>query len=652
MGFSIAFLLCMGAGNALAQDGNSPTEPVAETAAETAPPAQDAPATGAAQAPPERRAAGTWEEPALPADVMQVVAPDFSAQDLAWISAVVIALLALRSRPSFSMQNLDALMLIASAFLLLGRTDTLPFLDPEARSVQWWSYALLSVIGVYWLVRGVALTLSHRGAAPAAGLPRIPLVILLVLGVGSLAYRIAVDPVSEDSLDGVSGGAFLVRSGHLPYGDNVRSDERSPLLYLAHAGAVQLVPPNGLTRDGDTPEGYALRVAGAPQEELNAARLVNIALLALTIGALLVIGFRSRCGYLAMTLVALFCFLPGVRECVTHPGWMLPTTLVAWAAAFTFVPGVGGLLAGVTTVLAGLALPVAWLMTPAVLGYYCRRGVQGVACALGILVGLAGIVYGIPTLVDPALPRANRSLAAAGRAPAYMLRADGEAVILDSAAPASAPAEGRMSFAWKYLLDQERTSLADTELAVTSAPDLDPAQVLIADLDASGFARAQAQKHYRGTLESAGFAERFWPATRTLLESTALARPAEPLDAPAPWGVWSADDAYATTIGRMQTGAKIFAIVMALGVAVLLLRRRDAQPHHLIGGLLAVAITAALASGAGVVWNQAWWLVLVVALFAGTRAGAARPPQREVVAPNVAPPPAPRGAAPRISVEN
>ena len=60
-------------------------------------------------------------------------------------------------------------------------------------------------------------------------------------------------------------------------------------------------------------------------------------------------------------MMAVFCVFPGSLECLPRPEIMLPSFLLTWTIVFALLPFVGGALATLCLVLAGVAWPWAWL---------------------------------------------------------------------------------------------------------------------------------------------------------------------------------------------------------------------------------------------------------------------------------------------------
>ena len=556
------------------------------------------------------------------ATVWSALLPELSGPTLSWIAVVVILVLTLQTRPLLCWHNLDGLALALASLLLplRGEGGVLPR-DSAGHAVQWWAYLLLTLVGLYWLARGLKLLLARSAPALAPNVAPGGLAVLVVAGLCIAGSHIRSAPLSAASRDGLAGGICLAQTGKLPYGDAVGHDARSPLLYLLHAGAVTMLPPTD-AQGGELRWGERSRwLADAPWAGVDAAaaRLVNASLFGLFVLALAGIGHRFHSVALGQTLVAIVCVFPGALECFARPDIMLPTTLLAWSLALVMVPGVGGLLSVFLLFLAGLAWPWAWLALPALLAFLFRRGWQALGATLGLLGAVALTLAGLGTLVAPALPRAGGALREAGLAPAYTARlaADGT-VIVEQHQPEQVPKPIFIkSRLWRALLEREDLRLTAAQVTFALPNGIDAGAVRFRDIAADDAAREQLQHSYRAALSREAQPTRIWTALRTLLESTW-----KPELAPAPsrtgtWDLWAASySASAATWTWIRRGTKIVVLLLAFCVALVLLRRPVAGVHQLVGGLLALSAATLLASMGGAATNWVWLMPTALGVWA------------------------------------
>src|SRR5262249_17255848 len=115
---------------------------------------------------------------------------------------------------------------------------------PTGRPVQFWAYILLTVIALYWIVRGFRLLLSKTVRPMTANVSPGAMSVLALAGLAIALHTIVAAPLSPGSRDGIVGGVCLAETGKLPYGDAPGYDARSPLLYALHAPAVKVLPPS------------------------------------------------------------------------------------------------------------------------------------------------------------------------------------------------------------------------------------------------------------------------------------------------------------------------------------------------------------------------------------------------------------------------
>ena len=590
-----------------------------------------------------------------PVDLSGELEPDLSGATLAWIAVVTVLALTIQLRPWRTMHNLDALVLALAALLLAVRDDySAVYFDPARHTTQWWSYALLTAIAGYWMLRGLGLMLARNVPAIQPNVTTSAMSVLVFAGVGVAIHTIATAPISDASRDGLIGGVYTAQTGKLPYGDAVGHDARSPLLYLAHAAAVRVVPPDTYDAAGISHsfswEQHEQWSQALDSSDLTAARIVNGALFLLMFLGLAGIGHRNHSVALGQALVVMFCVFPGVNECLVRPDIMLPAALLTWAIATLRVPGVGGLLSAVLLTMAGVAWPWAWLGLPVLLAYWFRQGWHAFGATVGLLAGAAGIGLGITLLVRPALPQADGALAAAGLAPEFdaAVGAD-ERVALVPHAPGAPPADWKAWF-WKYLLNAESITLDPVKARVTAPASVNAREVRYRDIDANPAARKLLQPGYRAALAPQEPLTRFQVALRTVLEATW--KPSQPAHLPASpaWALWAPSGdphqlALPRRVGKGVLGA------LALFAAWWLLRCQAASPHNVIGALLMLSAGALIVSLQGPVTNLAWMMPTVLGAFAlqkpAAEAGPRRPEKPHILEATRTPLP----AAPRISID-
>jgi hypothetical protein len=293
--------------------------------------------------------------------------PDLNWPTTCWFAVVALLALTIRLKPLLSIRNLDALVL-ATMCLLLALRDAPGGPAGSVHPWQSWAYFGLTLSAVYWVLRALVLIAARRPVRQVGAISGNVRLVLLAAGLALCIHKLATAPLAPASRDGIVGGLCTSATGKLPYGDAPGFDGRSPLLYLVHAGAVRLVPP------GLVPEGQAfpkrmtwhdrdwwLAQPWAESAHLGAARLVNAAFFILILLGLYLIGRRLQAEGAGWIMVTLFCLFAGTLECLPQPDIMLPTLLLTWTIAFALLPGVGGFLALLGIVLAGVAWPWAWL---------------------------------------------------------------------------------------------------------------------------------------------------------------------------------------------------------------------------------------------------------------------------------------------------
>lgn len=589
------------------KEGEKPLAPRPENDPNARPKAAKKPPAGGLDAPKSRFSQpGAELETVAPAGrLIDMLTPEFSPASLAWIAVVLILTLTLQTRPLLTMHNLDALILAASAALVTLRSQS-------HDSVVWLNtdriYLLLTIAGVYWLVRGLGLLLSSRAPALGANVNEGAMTVLVIAGLLIAFNHIANDPLSASSRDGLVGGAYMAHSGKLPYGVAEGYDARSPLLYAVHAGAMRVLPSSYSDGAISSEINWSDRAHWLNPDVWNAAdlpttRLVNAVLFLLALLGLAGIGHRQHSVALGQTIVALFCIFPGVIECVGRPDIMLPTALLAWSIAAIKIPIVGSFLSVALMLLAGIASPWTLLGIPPLLAYHLRQGWNALGGTLGLVGGVAAIAAGLTVATKPTLPRADGAISLAGMTATHTATFADGAIRLNAATSAPAPDNSLKARFWRFLIDRDELPVDTSVLPLSDANS----GMLYRQLDARGEARARLQSSYASAIADAPPAMRFWAATRTVLESTWAPSVQPDQEARGVWDIWSASGKLTpdrwSLIRRIAKGTTI---ALALVVAFLLVRGERPQPHQLIGGLLAVCSLALLVSESGAVTNLAW----------------------------------------------
>ncbi|MEP0847898.1 MAG: hypothetical protein HRF50_13895 [Phycisphaerae bacterium] len=588
--------------------------------------------------------------PAATVCPMTVLAPHANAAAMSWLAAVVVLVLTLQVRPLVCFRTLDGVVLALMCLVMPLRDELAACnLDPLGRPLQWWSYALLSIFGLYWLARGVMLMTTATHTPRTANLSSVASFVVFVAAVALGGRTIANAPISDASRDGVIGGQHLAQTGALPYGDAPGHDARSPLLYLLHAGAAKLVPPTVGAASGAAPEAATTTPEAAGRSanasaavDARPARLANALLLALLLAAVMLAGARLHSPSFGVSAAALVCLLPGATECFARPEIMLPATLLAWSLAFATLPALGGLLSVATLLLAGVAWPWAWLALPGVLAYFLRRGWQAVGAVIGLVGGAAAVLASLPALVAPSLPRADGALSAAGLQPAYRAvpTVNGAAAIERIETPPS-PSPGLDARLWRFLVESEEVNLGGAP-GIALPSGVSERSVMYRQLLVDPAVVPRVQEGYRAALATQPDTTRMWVALRTILES--VARPAAPNPPPmlGAWEYWSAgaDGPWAT----VRLAARIVLTVLALFAAFVLFGAQRAGLHQLVGALLSVSVGALLVSDVGAATN---WVAAVPLILAAMLVNTGAP----AIPPLPAPETVELGPAPRITVE-
>ena len=589
--------------------------------------------------------------------------PDLQWPTVCWLAAVVILALTIRLRPLLSLRNLDGLVL-AGASLLFALRNTAGNSPWWPQTWPWWAYAGLTAVSVYFLLRGIGLLLSTKGVLRAEPVSDGARLVLLTVALALCIQRIATAPVSAGSRDGLVGGIYPAASGKLPYGDAPEFEGRSPLLYLLHAGAVRVVEPTLIPAGAAigrpmTWENRSWWLAEPWVESANlvAARLVNAVLFVVLLIGLCVIGRRWQVLGADGTMLAVFCIFPGTLECLAHPAVMLPAALLTWTLAFAFLPALGGLLATLCLVLAGVASPWAWLGLPVLLAHFWRRGWQALGSTVGLLAGVAACVGGLAWLVQPAMPRTNGALHLAGLQPLYSTRlADQETVVLDRR---NVPSEDIVSPAlssrvWRFLIESESAALKNAEQP-PSAVKIDwpngvtANTVLYRQLDVARAVLPLVQTPYREAIGQMPDATRLLVAARTVLEATWVpAHAAEPTVEGA-WQLWGGPPPMTERWVLIRRIVKSVVGLLTLWATLAVFVGRRARPRHLLATLLMVASGTLLASEAGAATNWVWLLPLVTAIGA-VHEPAPPAPVRPVMPRSASP--LPDEAPPRITIES
>lgn len=588
----------------------------------------------------------------------QFYLPEIELPASTWFAIVIILALTLSSRPLGTTRSLDGFMLAVSGALLVLRGETAYIAG--GISLQTAVFALLTLVGVYWLFRGWqtvrAMNLPRNEPNVAEG----PLLVLAIASIAIAGAAIANAPLSRSSQDGMVGGVYMVESGKLPYGTTIGYDGRAPLLYMLHAGAIRAtqslldfgdsgeVRPGALmptvdAADGPAPLTWDQRTRWAPLNwwehgTLQAARLVNAGLFLLTLLAVNFIGRRLHSPAMGLTMAAIFSVFPGTIECINHPDVMLPTMLLAWSVACALLPGIGGFLSVLLCVFAGACWPWAWLGIPVLLAHLMRRGAAGVGGLLGVAVGIVAMAYAVNTLAEPGIPRATGALAAAGATPHMAAKLDGKSVHIENMPPLEGVSNIKTPL-WKFLIADDVVKFTPPKSGseITLGAGVDAQNMTYSDIDVSDAASDTLLPLYREASAGGSFRSKL----RTVLEAVWLPARGDDTLPPSPWAVWFGDSAEYAVVARQAM--KIVAIVLSLAIAFVVYTRRLSQSHQLLGALLATFALIQLATQGGAGSELALVAVLITTLVGANSPIAAAPGHESAVAA--------MGKPPRISTE-
>lgn len=546
---------------------------------------------------------------------LKALVPQFNPVMLTWIAVFVILALTFQSKPIFTWHNADGLVLALTAVGLALRSE--PAQVPAGGpTLQCWSYGLLTCSLVYWLIRGIFICYARTLPALTPNVREGAMSIFVIAGLVLAFSAILRTPLSESARDGLAGGAFLLETQKLPYGDLPGRDSHSPLLYGANAGAIKLTQWIGAS-DAKTWSNRSLWLSpeSMPRFDSAAVRLLCGVLFLLLFGAVAWLGQRLHSAALGQSMVVILGVFPGALECLAQPDLLLPTTLLAWALVFLTLPFVGPFLATVAVVAAGLAWPWAWLTIPLLLGSFVRRGWQGLIVVLALFGSFAGVGYGLYRLVEPTLPRADGALAAAGDEPGYTvaLSAGGELTI-DSYKSQSLPKSDFKSWVWDTLLRAESTTVGHE---FTPGTGIDRSVVFFRELFVPAAARDRVQEAYRDATVNLPLMPRLATCLRSVLECTWRPESVAAAIEPTPWRLWiGGGSENASQRVFAQRMVKFLLGVLALLLAFRLFRVQPIERHHLFGALLAVIAGTMLASEGGAAANWLWLMPSALAALA------------------------------------
>ena len=596
--------------------------------------------------------------------------PALTGSTLTWFAIVVILVLTFQFKPLLSERNLDGLVLAATCLLLALRTDSVHLPNwAFGQTGQWWSYLLLSVAAAYWLLRGLLALSAHTIHRHACNVSSGALFILIVAGLAIGITKIATEPLSAGSQDGIVGGLYTAETGMLPYGEVSDHDSRSPGLYLLHAGAVRLLPPEQITSTGTAGPAMSWenRSGWIGQDwwrdgDFACVRLANGLLFVAMLVALYIIGRRLHSAGIGLTMLAVFCVFPGALECLTRPEIMLPATLLGWSIALVLIPGVGGLLSTLVLVLAGTAWPWAWLGLPVLWGYFFRNGWQAFSSLVGFIGGIVAILAGLTWLTLPNLPRADGALYRAGLEPSYVVdRGDDDILRVTQYESVEEARSGLLRPFWKFLINSENLTLDTTVLGpdlsqVYAVDDIDTRSLLFNRLDPTVTARAELARRYRTAMELEPTITRVWVGLRTMLEQTWLSATPPLTSWPGTWALWSQSSSGSDWWPMIRKITKIVVGLLSIIIGLVLLRRQDTRPVHLMGGLLVMSSATLFVGYQGAVVNLVWLMPAALAVWAAHHEPPPKPNagQRGMSADRLAARlnPIATGPAPRITVED
>ncbi len=307
--------------------------------------------------------------------------------------------------------------------------------------------------------------------------------------------------------------------------------------------------------------------------------------------------------------------------------------------------------------LAGLAWPGAWLALPVLLAYFARRGWQTAGSVVGLLAGIALVVIGLATLVEPALPRADGALAmgsteSVNLLPHYGARlGDGGTIVIDRRETPPKTTRPWTSYLWQKLVESE--SLHVGRKPNTTWPNgVDEKTTLYRDVQPSADALPTLQADYRQAARELSGWQRLAMNLRTVLEETWIPAEAPPSPTVGAWTFWGGGPPLERRWLISRRIVKAAVAVLAIWATLALFRQRRSKPRHLIGTLLAALAGILLASESGAVTNLVWLMPAIVPLWAiydaGEPAAAAGTPAAPSYDPNR---PVVLGPPPRVSVE-
>lgn len=601
-----------------------PDAPAAQRAApSTATVAPDVPAAPAESEPPAR----AQLDHRAPADILL---PPIRFPWVAWVAAALVLALTVQTRPLLTVRNLDALVLAAMSLALLGRNSGVVLGGDGAGgfTLQWWTYLLLTVFGLYWVVRGLVVALRPGLSALVPNMNERGLAVFVVAGIALVVGYVLTAPLSPGARDAVVGGLYTAETGKLPYGDAIGHDSRSPWLYLAMAGASRVLPPahnGGIDPDDLAPMRWSnrdiwMRGSWDTEGDMRAARGVSLLLFALTLAAIYVLGRGLHSRAMGLALAAIVCVFPGALECFARPEISLPAMLLAWSMAALTLPLFGGFLSMLLIVLAGLAWPWAWLVGLVLLAYWVSRGWHAVGAVLGTLAGLAGVGALLLFLVEPSLPRADGAVRAAGMTPAYTARlSDDDALVIERLQGDQQVSADFKSGLWRFLLNRDTSTLGQTGLQAALPSGVIADQVTFQQLDARGEARPRVQAAYRARLAEQDELTRLRANTRTIIEAAWVPQPPRVAAHTGAWELWA--DTHPQLEGRwtwIRRAGKILVGLLAVLAAVLAFRAAPRERHRAIGGALAVSAAILLVSPGGGAGDMLWLMPGILALLAAT----------------------------------
>lgn len=555
--------------------------------------------------------------------------PDLSPSTLAWFAAIIILALNFRTRPLISLRNLDTLVLVAIGIALAARFETATPAWLNGHSVQWLAYVLLGVATAYWLIRGLGLALGPRE------IPRVhvsvsssAMLVFLLVGMAICVREIATAPISIGSRDGVVGGLALLDTGKHAYGQAPGYETRSPALYGLHAAVMFAIPPRVINDAGIiVPARWDQRKTWLTEDwvsnaQLAAARATNALLFMLMLVGLYLCGARLHSAGVGLTMVAVFTVFPGTLECLARPEIMLPATLLTWATYLALLPGMFSFFSMLLLCLAGISWPWAWFAMPVFLASFIRRGALSAIAASAALVGAFALAaFALTTLVQPAAPRADGALRAAGVMPKFELVQVEETWRLRPVAPPTTQVAGGVtSGLWRFLLNRDEARYAGStksgvrlfELDQSAGQSIDGEPFLFRE---TRFASPDSPVSSQYTPADGEFSTRLAAGLRTVLEAVWLpaAAPADPV--PPATVVWLAG-ASQTSADTIRFWSKSAAALACIVVGMFLLLGQRNGPHHLIGGIAFASAAGLLASGIGPATNWVWLMPAVLALTA------------------------------------